>query len=43
MKEISIKGTARTATGKKASREIRKSNGVPVIFMVKQKTKKVFQ
>ena len=29
MKEISIKGTARTATGKKASREIRKSNGVP--------------
>lgn len=29
MKEISIKGTVRTATGKKASREIRKSNGVP--------------
>ena len=29
MKEISIKGTTRTATGKKASREIRKSNGVP--------------
>lgn len=29
MKEINIKGTVRTATGKKASREIRKSNGVP--------------
>lgn len=29
MKEINIKGTVRTAIGKKACREIRKSNGVP--------------
>ncbi len=29
MKEISVKGTARTETGKKATRELRKNNGVP--------------
>lgn len=29
MKEINVKGTARTETGKKASREIRKANAVP--------------
>ena len=29
MKEISVKGTVRTALGKKASREIRKANAVP--------------
>ncbi len=29
MKEINVKGTARTATGKKAAREIRKANAVP--------------
>lgn len=40
MKEISIKGTARTATGKKASREIRKSNGVPCNLYGEAKDKK---
>ena len=29
MKEINVKGTARTAMGKKAAREIRKNNAVP--------------
>ena len=29
MKSINVKGTARTATGKKAAREIRKSGAVP--------------
>lgn len=29
MKEITIKGTVRTATGKKATRELRKANAVP--------------
>ena len=29
MKSIDVKGTARTATGKKASREIRKAGSVP--------------
>ena len=29
MKSIDVKGTARTATGKKATREIRKSGSVP--------------
>ena len=29
MKEINVNGTIRTATGKKATREIRKANAVP--------------
>ena len=29
MKSINVKGTARTATGKKASRDIRKAGAVP--------------
>ena len=29
MKSIDVKGTVRTATGKKAAREIRKNGGVP--------------
>ncbi len=29
MKEISVKGTARTETGKKATRKLRENNGVP--------------
>lgn len=32
MKEISIKGTARTAVGKKATREIRKADAVPCVL-----------
>ena len=29
MKSINVKGTARTATGKKATRDLRKNGGVP--------------
>lgn len=32
MKEINVKGTVRTATGKKATREIRKANAVPCVL-----------
>ncbi|MDY5076968.1 MAG: 50S ribosomal protein L25/general stress protein Ctc [Bacteroidaceae bacterium] len=32
MKSINVKGTARTATGKKATRDLRKNGGVPCIL-----------
>jgi large subunit ribosomal protein L25 len=37
MKSIDVKGTARTATGKKATREIRKSGSIPCILYGEQR------
>ena len=37
MKSIEIKGSLRTETGKKATRELRKDNGVPCVLYGTQK------
>ena len=37
MKSIEIKGSLRTETGKKATRELRKDNGIPCVLYGTQK------